>query len=43
MAPEQGPYIKAEEIATTIVFLASDSSLRINGAVVPIDNAWSTI
>ncbi|KAJ5747639.1 uncharacterized protein N7511_009335 [Penicillium nucicola] len=43
MAPGKGPWIKAEEIAATIIFLASDSSLRINGAVVPIDNAWSTI
>ncbi|OQD97286.1 hypothetical protein PENVUL_c084G06358 [Penicillium vulpinum] len=32
-----------EEVAETVVFLASDQSARINGAVVPVDDAWSTI
>ncbi|KAL4875200.1 NAD(P)-binding protein [Aspergillus karnatakaensis] len=32
-----------EEVASTIVFLCSDQASRINGAVLPIDDGWSTI
>ncbi|CAI7643385.1 unnamed protein product [Penicillium pancosmium] len=32
-----------EEVSETVIFLASDQSARINGAVLPVDDAWSTI
>lgn len=35
--------ITAEDIGHTIVFLASDEAKMVNGALVPVDNAWSTI
>ncbi|KAK0462508.1 short-chain dehydrogenase/reductase SDR [Desarmillaria tabescens] len=42
--PVTGEGIAAPEtIAQVIVFLASDSSKGINGAILPVDNAWSTI
>lgn len=37
------PVIGVDDIARGIAFLASDESKMINGALVPIDNAWSTI
>lgn len=37
------PYIGVDHVARGIAFLASDESQMINGAMVPIDNAWSTI
>jgi NAD(P)-dependent dehydrogenase (short-subunit alcohol dehydrogenase family) len=37
------PYIGVDNVARGIAFLASDESEMINGAMVPIDNAWSTI
>ncbi|KAH0593202.1 hypothetical protein MHUMG1_08924 [Metarhizium humberi] len=41
--PDFSPPIAVEDIAQAMVFLASSHSSRINGAVIPIDNAWSTI
>ena len=35
--------IDVSDVADAIVFLASDASKKISGAVVPIDQAWSTI
>ncbi|KAL4808033.1 NAD(P)-binding protein [Aspergillus unguis] len=32
-----------EEAAKLLAFLASDAARQINGAVIPVDNAWSTI
>jgi NAD(P)-dependent dehydrogenase (short-subunit alcohol dehydrogenase family) len=39
------PYgcISPDDIARGIAFLASDDAKMISGALVPIDNAWSTI
>lgn len=43
--PDQskGPSITPEEVARVLVFLVSDFSNRVNGAVIPVDDAWSTI
>ncbi|KAJ4392628.1 hypothetical protein N0V91_011342, partial [Didymella pomorum] len=35
--------ITAEDVAHAIVFLASDEAKKINGVLMPVDNAWSTI
>lgn len=35
--------LQPEQVAAAIVYLASDASRGINGAVIPIDNGWSTI
>jgi NAD(P)-dependent dehydrogenase (short-subunit alcohol dehydrogenase family) len=43
MDMEIGPTIRAEEVAQTLLFLVSDASTRINGAVIPVDDAWSAI
>lgn len=40
---QEGGRILPEDIAQTLLFLVSDKSKWINGAVIPIDNAWSTI
>ncbi|OAK96544.1 NAD(P)-binding protein [Phaeosphaeriaceae sp. SRC1lsM3a] len=37
------PIIGVDDVARGIAFLASDEAKMINGAMVPIDNAWSTI
>jgi NAD(P)-dependent dehydrogenase (short-subunit alcohol dehydrogenase family) len=37
------PVIGVDDVARGIAFLASDESKMINGAMIPIDNAWSTI
>jgi NAD(P)-dependent dehydrogenase (short-subunit alcohol dehydrogenase family) len=37
------PVIGPEDVARGIAFLASDESKMINGAMIPIDNAWSVI
>jgi NAD(P)-dependent dehydrogenase (short-subunit alcohol dehydrogenase family) len=41
--PEGYTQMLPEEVAETVIFLASDQSARINGAVLPVDDAWSTI
>ena len=43
--PDQskGPTITPEEVAEVLLFLASGLSSKVNGAVIPIDDAWSTI
>jgi NAD(P)-dependent dehydrogenase (short-subunit alcohol dehydrogenase family) len=33
--------LKAEEIAALALFLASDESVHVNGAIIPIDGGWS--
>ena len=35
--------ITCENVAEAIIFLASSRSAAINGAVLPVDNAWSTV
>jgi NAD(P)-dependent dehydrogenase (short-subunit alcohol dehydrogenase family) len=43
---EQGqpvPIIAADDVARSIAFLASDEAKMVNGALLPIDCAWSTI
>ncbi|KAF2855371.1 NAD(P)-binding protein [Plenodomus tracheiphilus IPT5] len=37
------PVIGVDDVARGIAFLASDEAKLINGAMIPIDNAWSTI
>lgn len=37
------PYIQPIDVARGIAFLASDESKLINGAMIPIDNAWSVV
>lgn len=38
-----GPTIKPEEVAQVLIFLVSSASSKINGAIIPVDEAWSTI
>ena len=33
----------AESIANLLLFMTSDMSMEISGAIIPIDHAWSTI
>lgn len=40
---QDGEGILPKDIAQTLLFLVSNQSKWINGAIVPIDNAWSTI
>jgi hypothetical protein len=35
--------ISPEDVANAIVFLASDEAKKVNGVLMPVDNAWSTI
>ncbi|KAJ4335662.1 hypothetical protein N0V87_005920 [Didymella glomerata] len=35
--------ITADDVANAIVFLASDDAKKVNGVLMPVDNAWSTI
>ncbi|KAJ5229180.1 hypothetical protein N7489_009888 [Penicillium chrysogenum] len=35
--------VEAEDIANCLLFLVSSQSKRINGAIIPVDNAWSVI
>jgi NAD(P)-dependent dehydrogenase (short-subunit alcohol dehydrogenase family) len=37
------PIISADDVARSIAFLASDEAKMVNGALLPIDAAWSTI
>ncbi|PCH00163.1 Short-chain dehydrogenase/reductase SDR [Penicillium occitanis (nom. inval.)] len=37
------PHIKPEDVADGILFLASEKAKKINGVLLPIDTAWSTI
>lgn len=37
------PIVGVDDVARGIAFLASDESKMINGALIPIDNAWSTL
>ncbi|KAL2826226.1 NAD(P)-binding protein [Aspergillus cavernicola] len=40
---EKGIHLKPEDVAHSLLFLLSEHSRRISGAIIPIDNAWSTI
>lgn len=40
---QDGEGILPKDIAQTLLFLVSNQSKWINGAIGPIDNAWSTI
>jgi NAD(P)-dependent dehydrogenase (short-subunit alcohol dehydrogenase family) len=40
---EKGMGVHPEDIANALLFLISSRSRSTNGAVIPIDNAWSTI
>lgn len=35
--------VSPEDVANAIVFLASDEARKINGVLMPVDNAWSAI
>jgi len=35
--------ISADDVARSIAFLASDEAKMVNGALLPVDAAWSTI
>lgn len=37
------PVVTADDVARGIAFLASDEAKMINGALLPVDAAWSTI
>ncbi|BDD57693.1 hypothetical protein MAP00_003039 [Monascus purpureus] len=41
--PEMKPVAPPSDAANLIAFLSSDMASQINGAVIPIDNAFSTI
>jgi NAD(P)-dependent dehydrogenase (short-subunit alcohol dehydrogenase family) len=41
--PSKEVPIDVSDVADAIVFLASDASKKISGAVLPVDKAWSTI
>jgi len=42
-AANVGRVAQADELASVIVFLASDAASNVNGAIVPVDNGWSAI
>lgn len=35
--------ISPDDVANAVVFLASDEAKKINGVLMPVDNAWSVI
>jgi NAD(P)-dependent dehydrogenase (short-subunit alcohol dehydrogenase family) len=35
--------VEPDDIVQSLLFLISPHSRRINGAVIPVDNAWSVI
>lgn len=37
------PVVTAEDVAKGIAYLASDDARMVNGALLPIDAAWSTL
>ena len=39
----KGMPIAAEDVARMMIFLASDYTPKVSGAIIPVDNAWSTI
>lgn len=39
----KGLGLEPEDIAHCLLFLMSDRSKGISGAIIPVDNAWSTI
>lgn len=39
----QAAAVGTDDVANGILFLASDDAKKINGVLMPIDNAWSTI
>lgn len=39
----KGVPIDVPEVADAIIFLASDTSKKISGAILPVDQAWSAI
>jgi NAD(P)-dependent dehydrogenase (short-subunit alcohol dehydrogenase family) len=38
-----GRIAEADEVASAIVFLASDAASNVSGAILPVDNGWSAI
>jgi enoyl-[acyl-carrier-protein] reductase (NADH) len=41
--PDEAPSITVDDIARSILYLASDSSAGVNGVILPVDNGWSTV
>jgi len=41
--PSKGVPIDVSEVAEAVIFLASDASKKISGAILPVDQAWSAI
>lgn len=39
----KGLGVETDDIVQCILFLVSSTSKRINGAIIPVDNAWSVI
>ncbi|MFD3683537.1 SDR family NAD(P)-dependent oxidoreductase [Nocardiopsis sp. NPDC058631] len=42
-AANMGRVAEASELASAIVFLASDAASNVNGVVLPVDNGWSAV